>query len=51
EDYQYADKGFMEAMLLKLHVGDSATFVVNADDLFDATQTAPSLRLSGLVRI
>ncbi|MEO1653717.1 MAG: FKBP-type peptidyl-prolyl cis-trans isomerase [Bacteroidota bacterium] len=36
DDYNYADKGFMEEMLMQLSVGDSATFLVNSGDLFQA---------------
>lgn len=36
EDYKYANKGFMEEMLMRLQVGDSATFLVKAQDLFQA---------------
>jgi FKBP-type peptidyl-prolyl cis-trans isomerase FkpA len=36
EEYKYSDKGFMEDMLLKLQVGDSATFLVDSESLFEA---------------
>ena len=36
EDYRYADKGFMEEMLLQMSEGDSAVFFVKAKDLFRA---------------
>jgi FKBP-type peptidyl-prolyl cis-trans isomerase len=36
EDYKYLDKGFMEAILLQLCIGDSATFLVNSDIQFEA---------------
>lgn len=34
EEYKFADKGYMTEMLLKLTVGDSATFRMQADFLF-----------------
>lgn len=33
---RYVNQGFIQEMLLKLKEGDSATFLVNADDLFEA---------------
>ena len=36
EDYKYLDKGFLEDFLLMMHVGDSATFLVKSDYLFEA---------------
>ncbi|MDX2306247.1 MAG: FKBP-type peptidyl-prolyl cis-trans isomerase [Microscillaceae bacterium] len=36
EDYNYADQGFMQAMLLQLQEADSAVFLVKAEDLFEA---------------
>jgi FKBP-type peptidyl-prolyl cis-trans isomerase len=36
DDPRLAEKGFMESMLLQLHVGDSATFWVNSDMQFEA---------------
>ncbi len=35
-DYPYVTEGFIKDMLLKLSEGDSATFLVQADDLFEA---------------
>jgi len=36
DEYTYADQGFMKEMLFKLREGDSATFIVNSSDLFEA---------------
>ena len=36
EDYRYANKGFMEEMLLQMREGDSTVFFVKARDLFSA---------------
>lgn len=38
EDYRYMDKGFLEDMLLQLFVGDSATFLVNSNDVYEAVK-------------
>ncbi|MCS6821085.1 MAG: FKBP-type peptidyl-prolyl cis-trans isomerase [Microscillaceae bacterium] len=36
DEYTTSDKGFMEEMLTRIFLGDSATYLVKSDDLFEA---------------
>ncbi len=57
EDPRYATEGFLRDMLLKLRTGDSATFLVNSDDLFQAIKRrrppfiAPGSNLKYVIKV
>lgn len=57
EDPRYATEGFLKDMLLRLRKGDSATFLVNSDDLFRAIKRrrppfiAPGSNLKYVIKV